>query len=447
VPALALPLQHQTVQRESPAAGLDMTRLSTFIANNTEQILDEWEAFARSLPLGETMNVADLRDHAKEMLGVIQQDLELPQSKREQSEKSQGKSDALGGAANAAQRHGTGRAGTGYSAAEMVAEFRALRASVIRLWAESAQKASKDDLEDLTRFNEAIDQAIAESIERFMHEIDHSKDMFLAILGHDLRTPLGAVMMAADFMLDLGELPEPRHKLARQIATSARRMNKMIGDLLDFTKGRFGEGIPIKRGDVDLAAVARAVVAEVSASYPQRKVELETEGDLRGKWDRDRIGQALTNLLGNAIQHGAPESPVTVRAVGHPDEIELSVHNVGSAIPQNEINRIFGAMTQAPSGERDRRHLGLGLYIVERIVTSHGGEVDVRSSSETGTTFVIRLPRAPRRNPRAAAAERDVTATAVPKTGIAARDDQISETETAESERASSPRPTTSPPR
>jgi signal transduction histidine kinase len=416
-----------------------MTRLSTFITNNTEQILDEWEAFARSLPLGETMNVADLRDHAKEMLGVIQRDLELPQSKRAQSEKSQGRSDALGGGTNAAQRHGAGRADTGYSVVEMVAEFRALRASVIRLWAESEQKASKDDLEDLTRFNEAIDQAIAESIERFMHEIDHSKDMFLAILGHDLRTPLGAVTMAADFMLELGELPEPRHKLARQIATSARRMNKMIGDLLDFTRGRFGEGIPIERVDVDLAAIAHAVVAEVSASYPQRRVELETEGDLRGQWDRERLGQALTNLLGNAIQHGDPESAVTIRAEGQPDDVELSVHNVGPAIPQSEINRIFGAMTQAPSnGGRDRRHLGLGLYIVERIVNSHGGEVDVRSSAETGTTFVIRLPRAPRGKPRAAMSDVDVTATAVPKTGIENRDDRRSETGTEESASASS---------
>jgi signal transduction histidine kinase len=372
-------------------------RLSTFIANNTEQILTEWESFARSLRLGDNMDVAALRDHAKDMLGVIQRDLDLPQSKRQQSEKSKGMSDAAVGLDSAAQQHGAGRADTGFSAAEMVAEFRALRASVIRLWTQTQQQAGAAELEDLTRFNEAIDQAIAESIERFMHDIDHAKDMFLAILGHDLRTPLGAVMMAADFMLDVGPLDEQQRKLTLQVATSARRMNMMIGDLLDFTRGRFGDGIPVARAEVDLATACRAVVAEVSGSFPRSTIELETKGDLRGQWDRDRIGQALTNLITNAIQHGTAESVVSVRAAGRDDDVVLSVHNTGSPIPKGEINRIFGAMAKAPSGGgRDRRHLGLGLYIVERIVTAHGGRVDVRSSAREGTTFSIILPRAAR---------------------------------------------------
>jgi signal transduction histidine kinase len=371
-----------------------MTRLSTFIANNTEQILAEWEVFARALPQGDTMDVAALRDHAKEMLIVIQRDLEVPQSKGEQADKSKGKSDATGRTVTAAHAHGAVRADSGFTVAQMVAEFRALRATVIRLWTEADRRAGADELEDLTRFNEAIDQAIAESIERFTNDIDHSKDMFLAILGHDLRTPLGAVMMAAKFMLEQEDLEESR-TLTSQIVTSATRMNEMIGDLLDFTRGRFGEGIPIERANVDLLTVCRDVVAEVGASYPRSKVELETEGDLRGQFDRDRVSQALTNLIGNAVQHGDANSPVTMRAVGLADEVVLSVHNVGPEIPKNEIQRIFAAMTRAPAtGQRDRRHLGLGLYIVERIVNAHGGNVDVQSAAGQGTTFTIHLPRA-----------------------------------------------------
>jgi signal transduction histidine kinase len=372
-----------------------MTRLSTFIAQNTEQILSEWEVFARTLPFGEAMDVAALRDHAKEMLVVIQRDLETPQSTREQSDKSKGKSDAAARGITAAQEHGAGRADSGFTVGQMVAEFRALRASVIRLWTKSQRTAGAAELEELTRFNEAIDQAIAESISRYTHNIDHSKDMFLAILGHDLRTPLGAMIMTAQFIVDTAELKEPHLRLATRMVESGTRMNHMIGDLLDFTRGRFGDGIPIERAETDLAKVSREVVDEVATSYPKSRIKFETTGDLLGPWDPDRLRQALTNLIGNAVQHGAEGNAITVRALGKANEVVLSVHNVGPEIPKSEISRIFEAMTNVPStGKRDRRRLGLGLYIVERIVTAHGGTVDVKSSASRGTTFSIHLPRA-----------------------------------------------------
>jgi signal transduction histidine kinase len=371
-----------------------MPTLSNFIGDNTEQILSEWETFARSLPMGDSMDIVALRDHAREMLRCIAHDLETPQTSREAADKAKGKTDADGvQAPTAAQEHGAGRAGSGFTVAQMVAEFRALRASVIRLWTSQQGEVGVADLEDMTRFNEAIDQSIAESITRYTADIGESKERFLAILGHDLRTPLGAIMTSARFMLDTGALGEPYLSLVARIASSAGRMNQMVADLLDFTRTRFGDGIPIARAEMDVRKMVHDVVSEVTASSPSSTVQIESSGELRGQWDSDRLKQALTNLVGNAVQHGSSKSPIKVSARGAPDEVVISVHNDGPIIPKEQLGEIFQAMKQAKAdGARDS-HLGLGLYIVDRIVTAHGGSVAVRSSEEQGTTFTVRLPR------------------------------------------------------
>lgn len=373
--------------------------LSTFLRVNTESILAEWESFARSLPMGTDMDVSGLRDHAREMLAVIATDLERPQSAQEQADKARGLIDAVEGRRDlrertAAQAHGAGRALQGFNVGHMVSEFRALRASVIRLWSSTFKEATLADLEDLTRFNEAIDQAIAESITRFTQDVGESKERFLAILAHDLRTPLGAVITSSKFMLDNGELEEPNRTLVERIGTSARRMNQMVLDLLDFTRTRFGDSIPIVRAATDARKVMHDVIAEVAATYPSARVQLETSGDLHGSWDEDRLMQALINLLSNAAQHGSDKSPITVTARGLEREVEIAVHNDGPVIPEERVGRIFEAMKHnRGQSARDRRHLGLGLYIVDKIVAAHGGSIDVQSSKQQGTSFTLRLPR------------------------------------------------------
>ncbi|HUF29187.1 MAG TPA: sensor histidine kinase [Gemmatimonadaceae bacterium] len=371
-----------------------MSTLANFIRENTEEILSEWETFARSLPMGASMDIAALRDHAKEMLGVIASDLATPQTEEEQEDKAAGESDAIQeNTATAAQAHGAGRAESGFSVAHMVAEFRALRASVIRLWTKHLRNAGADELEDMTRFNEAIDQAIAESIVRYTDSIGRSQELFLAILGHDLRTPLGAIITSSSFVLETHELRGPNLTLVTRIASSARRMNQMVSDLLEFTRSRFGSGIPIVRTDTDVTAVVQDVAAEIAASFPGSVVRIETGGDLRGQWDAGRLAQAVTNLACNAIQHGS-KALIYVTAHGMPDEVVISVQNEGPVIPREQLGEIFQAMKpDKPEGGRDRHHLGLGLYIVDRIVAAHGGSVDVSSSEEQGTTFTIHLPR------------------------------------------------------
>ncbi len=376
-------------------------RLADFIVENREPILAEWEAFARTCaPASGSMDIEELRDHANEMLTVIAADLQTPQGGDEQSEKSKGNAPADDSeATTAAEEHGAGRAESGFTIEQMVAEYRALRASVIRLWTQAQGEITPANVEDLTRFNEAIDQALAESTARYTQDLDHSKEMFLAILGHDLRTPLGAVYTSARFMLDTKELKEPHLTLTSRIASSSTRMVHMVGDLLDFTRSRLGGGIPIVRADMNMGKVVHDIVDEIAAAHPLRTIQVDTrDQEHRGEWDPARISQMLTNLIGNALEHGSEGTVVTIEVRGDGDETTIAVHNRGSAIPPDRLNGIFNPMkarepTGAAAASGPTGNLGLGLYIAERIVNAHKGRIEVESSEERGTTFTVHLPR------------------------------------------------------
>ena len=375
-------------------------RLADFIRDNREPILVEWEAFARTVsPASAVMDIAALRDHADQMLTVIADDLCTYQNKEEQKEKSKGNApDISAHVATAAEEHGAGRAESGYSVEEMIAEYRALRASVIRLWTKKQGALKTEDLEDLTRFNEAIDQSLAESVTRYTLDLGHSKEMFLAILGHDLRTPIGAVSMSAQFMLDTQELQEPVKTLTSRILNSSRRMNSLIGDLLDFTRSRLGGGIPIERESMDMSRTVHDVVDEISAANPTRKITVNDDGKQVGEWDCARISQLFTNLIGNALEHGSDQTPVTVNVGGDDKEVAIAIHNQGTPISPERLNGIFNPMKRretsgyTPTPGR-AGNLGLGLFIADRIVNAHNGRIDVRSSDKEGTTFTVHLPR------------------------------------------------------
>ena len=345
------------------------------------------------------MNIESLRDHADQMLTVIVADLDTPQDKSEQKEKSTGNKPAIDSATTAAEEHGAGRAESGFSVEQMVAEFRALRASVIRLWTKSQGGIAASDIEDLTRFNEAIDQSLAESVSRYTQDLDNSKEMFLAMLGHDLRSPLGAIIMSAEFMLETKELPEPHLTLASRIASSSNRMQHMIGDLLDFTRSRLGGGIPIELAEMSMEKLVHDVVTEVCAAHPASDITVDARGGQSGDWDPERISQALTNLITNAVEYGADGTAVSVTVGGDDKECLISVHNRGATISPEQLNGIFGPMKSRElanrSGNSPYGNLGLGLYIAERIVTAHKGRIEVESVPEKGTTFTIHLPRSP----------------------------------------------------
>lgn len=373
-------------------------RLADFIVSNREPILLEWEAFAQTCaPASAAMDLTALRDHASEMLTVIAKDLDTPQTTEESSEKSKGESPVEVESTTAAEHHGAGRAESGFTVEQMVAEFRALRASVLRLWTKSRGAIGAEDVDDLTRFNEAIDQSLAESVTRYTQDLDHSKEMFLAILGHDLRTPLGAVMMSSEFMLETKELREPHLTLTTRIRSSAKRMEHLIGDLLDFTRSRLGGGIPIVRAPMSMDKAVHDVVDEIAAAHPARTFQIEARTGERGEWDCPRISQALTNLIVNAVDHGAEGTVVTATVESNEKEVCVAVHNRGAPISAAQLNGIFNPMktshdtTNGSNGSQS--NLGLGLYIAERIVHAHKGRLDVESTEAGGTTFTMRLPR------------------------------------------------------
>ena len=367
--------------------------IAQLITVHSKRIIAEWEQFA--LICEPAMNLEQRRDHVAGMLKAIAADLETPQTKSEQKEKAQGLADSDVKSHTAANAHGTDRAAMGYTPEEMVSEFRALRASVLRLWSEQRTQFDRASVEDVTRFNEAIDQLLAESIARYAHDVDRSKELFLGVLGHDLRNPLGAIMMSATVMMTEEGKDWPHLKTVSRILRSGTRMNEIIGDLLDFTRTRLGGGIPVVREDMDLETVSRHAVDEITAFHPGCVVHFEASGPLRGQWDKGRIAQALSNLVGNAYQHGAENAPIKVTVRGETDQVVLAVHNQGPVIAQKNLLDIFSPFRQLGAGatkSKDATSLGLGLYIVQAIVTAHQGTIEVEST-EGGTTFTVRLPR------------------------------------------------------
>jgi signal transduction histidine kinase len=379
------------------ASGKRIMRLADFILTNRDAILAEWEEFAKTCaPASGSMGIAALSDHAAEMLTVIAEDLKTPQGDLEQSEKSKGNaptSDAT--KRTAAEKHGKGRAESGFTIDQMVAEYRALRASVKRLWTKEQGEVTPTDLEDLIRFDEAIDQSLAESVTRFTQDLDSSKEMFLAILGHDLRTPIGAVLTSARFMLETKELVEPHLTLTSRIVSSTTRMNQMVGALLDFTRSRLGGGIPIAPASMNMGKAVHDVVSEMSAAHPGRKIEVDARGALKGNWDCARISQVLSNLIGNALEHGSDRTSVTVAVQGDEKEVTVAVHNRGAPILEDQLDGIFNAMKRQGMAGSDGQsaNLGLGLYIADQIVQAHKGRIEVESSEDLGTTFTVHLPR------------------------------------------------------
>ncbi|WP_426757069.1 ATP-binding protein [Myxococcus sp. Y35] len=222
------------------------------------------------------------------------------------------------------------------------------------------------------------------------------REQFIGMLGHDLRNPLNALSMSAQQLRRKGGLDERQGMLTERILSSADRMDRMIRQLLDFARSRLGGGIPVVRAPGDVFEVVRRTVEELRASHPGRVVQLEARGDGQGKWDSDRLEQAVSNLVGNALKYSPAESTVWVGAEGSEREVVLRIHNRGTPIPAEDLPHVFGAWRRgrraasdagAPSG------LGLGLYITRQIVRAHDGEAQVASSAAEGTTFLIRLPR------------------------------------------------------
>jgi signal transduction histidine kinase len=370
-----------------------------------EAILSEWEEFARLLAPGGSMTVVALRDHAESILRVTARDMRSPQSAKQQSDKSKGHGG--GGAESgqldtASQEHAVARLGEGFNLLEVVSEYRALRASVLRLWQEAVSAPSSHDLADLTRFNESMDQSLAEAVRSYTSRVDESRELFLATLGHDLRTPLNAMMLSAQVLARSGQLDEENTEIATRMWRSGMVMTRMIHDLLDFTRARLGAGMPISIEPADLSSLCDEVVSEFRAVHPARILVCKSAGDLRGQWDVARLRQVFSNLIGNAIEHGDEASPIEASTTGEDSAVVVRITNRGPVIPASAIPTLFDPFIRAasPDSKKRRGGMGLGLYIARQIVIAHGGTISVSSSEAGETVFSVRLPRHVERDPR-----------------------------------------------
>lgn len=358
---------------------------------------------------GTKMDSLALRDHAPDILLATVQDMKSSQSTTERSAKSRGQGHrghdgdgaaVIGASLNgASELHAVGRLGSGFDLMEVVSEYRALRASVLQLWRDSSPEPDTQDVDDLTRFNESIDQSVAKAVSSYTKRVDQARDLYLAILSHDLRNPLNSIAMSAELLRheDIGQRGSDALRCASQISTNAQVMARMIGDLLDYTRTRLGAGMPVSPFPIDVAVLCRELFDEYRTAHPDRVFRFQSDGEQVGDWDTDRLRQAISNLLGNAVQHGAESAPIELKVTGEGPEVVIVVHNGGPPIPPGELPRIFEPLVRGAGAEHPKRNrpgsIGLGLYIAREVARSHGGRIDVTSSQEAGTAFTMRLPR------------------------------------------------------
>ncbi|WP_175903545.1 sensor histidine kinase [Burkholderia seminalis] len=369
-------------------------RLSEFITRNIEPILVQWEAFARTLmPAADGMSPMALRDDARQILEALVRDISTPETRDQQREKSLGHAEEHGAAADTpAQTHAQLRAGRGFDINQLIAEYRALRASVLRMWIDDCLPDAPH-VDDMVRFNEAIDQAVTESVTHFNAQVEWARNLLLGMLGHDMRTPLQTILLTASYLASLNA-GETVTNAAARLARSGARMRSLLDDLCDFNRTQLGLGIKIDPHDFDLSDIVNDMVEELRAAYPRRQIDLNVESNLSGRWDGQRIQQLVGNLVLNALKYGAQDKPVGVSVARANGGVCIEVSNHGPTLDQSTLARIFNPLQRGPGKSHNAPgddSMGLGLFIAREIASAHDGTIEAKSDS-SATVFVVRLP-------------------------------------------------------
>ena len=388
-------------------------RLSAFIEQHKESIVQSWEDFARTIsPPVLTMDSEGLRDHISLILDTIIVDLDTPQTPHEQTRKSRGEAPDAN-APSHAQTHAAERLASGYTVFQLISEFRAMRASVLRLWAANSPAVTWSDADDVTRFNEAVDQALAESVMRYatlvestirmqkiaeveLRQSNQQKDDFLAMLAHELRNPLAPIRTAAQL---LGTLPGDEMMVQQASAIIVRQMSHLthiVDDLLDISRITRGL-VKLHTEPLDVKLIVSSAVEQARALIEARHHQLvlkpgSTPAFVEG--DKTRLVQVLSNLLNNAAKYTPHNGKIVLSLGVCEDHVHFTVSDNGSGIAPDLMSHIFELFTQADRTlDRAQGGLGLGLSLVKNIVALHGGEVEAKSEGlGKGSVFTIKLP-------------------------------------------------------
>ncbi|HEX4055041.1 MAG TPA: ATP-binding protein [Tepidisphaeraceae bacterium] len=395
-------------------------RLADFILENVEPILVEWEVFARGIWPGAATDPATLRDHAEEILRATVLDMKSDQTAAQQSDKSKGqRPDEMGrGSMNAASvMHAVARVGSGFELGAVIAEYRALRASVIRLWRNSAPTPDLCDIDDLTRFNESIDQSLTEAARGYAEKVardreallaneqasrveadtaNRAKDMFLANLSHEMRTPLNAIVGWITILRAKDYKKEDLEEGLAVIERNTKAQVQLIEDVLDVSRIVSGK-LRLDMRPCELLEIINAGIDVMRPAADARDIALDVQLDpsaSRATCDATRIQQVVWNLVSNAIKFTPKGGKVRVTLTREKSSLQIQVTDNGQGITPNLLPHVFDRFRQADSSTRRKfGGLGLGLSIVKHLVEMHGGTVEAQSQGEgRGSTFTVRLP-------------------------------------------------------
>lgn len=374
--------------------------LADFIISELEPILQEWESFARTLtPAALVMTGNQLRNHAEMMLKSIANDLRTPQSPEQQIKKSHGLEDEEKQDAD----HGTGRWKSNFSVEQLVSEYRALRSSVLRLWGQAHSYASTTDVQDIIRFNEAIDQLLAVSVSSFAaakrkaDEQEKNRNEFLAMLAHELRNPLSPITTASALLKKAKGNEKIIENAADVIARQAAHMARLVDDLLDVSRVTRGL-IEVQLRAVDIRQAIDEAVEQVTPEIQARRHQLDVAGPpypTAVQADKKRLVQIVTNLLANAAKYTPEGGHVKLETTVHESEVVIAVKDNGVGMSPEFISHAFELFAQAErTPDRKSGGLGLGLALVKNLVELHGGKVVCSSAGPGhGSHFVVTLPR------------------------------------------------------
>lgn len=379
-------------------------RLADFIVNNLEMILQDWEGFAATAaPLESNMTRNELRDHASMMLVAIGKDLRCAETQQEQEDKSKGrghcKSEDFAG-----REHGSARLRSHFTVEQLVSEYRALRATVLRLWSEDSQSVSQTDIQDITRFNEAIDQLLVASIANFAQESRQAldaertrRDEFLAMLAHELRNPLAPIKSAAALLKRSKTDDAIIRRASDIIDRQVEHMVGLIADLLDVSRVTRGL-IELEKETLNMKGVVYEAVEQAMPLIQARHHQLTVQklpDDAVVFGDQKRLVQIVSNLLTNAAKYTPDTGKIMLKVEVHPEQVVLSVGDNGIGMSSELMEHLFEPFVQAKrTPDRTSGGLGLGLALVKSLTNLHGGQVTCNCAGlGKGSKFSVYLPR------------------------------------------------------
>jgi signal transduction histidine kinase len=347
--------------------------VSAYLREHLGTITADWEQAVRQrVPAIRPLSRPALLDHMPELLDSLASWIDGDRHAAQRG------FDAL------ASGHAEQRLGIGVDIETLSIEYSVLRQVL-------GEHLAGQDPAELVRAHAGLDEAITQSITRYVVARDQIRERFVSVLGHDLRSPLSAIQMAATNLSGIEGLGARERRLVGTVQRSGLRMQRLIEDVIHFARIHLGRGMPAEPTRCDLGEIAQQAVDELHTVHPGRDLRIALAGDLAGTWDRDRVFQAISNLIGNAIQHGDDPVEVTVAEEPGGRAVLLQVANRGGRLPPEELHRLFDPFR---AGARSSAGLGLGLYIVQQIAHAHGATCEITAEGDR-TIFSIRWPRVP----------------------------------------------------